>query len=67
MSLISAALTLFALLLLTQIERRRERAVWLGGLAVALYLLPGRAKVAAPIAVILTLGLSDSIASLRPR
>jgi hypothetical protein len=67
MSLISAALTLFAvLLILAHVERRRTLALWLGGLAIAVYFLPGPAKVAAPLAAILTLGLGESITSLRP-
>jgi hypothetical protein len=68
MTMILVALTLFALvLILAHIPRRGTAALWIGALAIALYMLPGPAKVAAPLAAILTLGLSDSIASLRPR
>lgn len=67
MSLISATLSLFAvLLMLAQVRRPVALAVWVGGLALGLYLLPEPTKVAAPLAAILTLGLGDSIASLRP-
>jgi hypothetical protein len=68
MSLILAALTLFAvLLMLAQAPRQATLALWLGGLALALYLLPGSTKIAAPVGAILSLGLHESIASLRPR
>jgi hypothetical protein len=68
MSLISAALTLFALvMILAQVQRRSTLALAIGGLLVALYVLPEAGKVAAPLVAILTLGLGESIASLRPR
>ncbi len=68
MSLIAATLTLFAvLLMLVQAPRPATLAVWLGTLAAALYLLPGSSKVAAPIAAILSMGLTESLANLRPR
>lgn len=68
MSLISAALSLFAIvLILAHVQRRGPLVLWIGGLLLALYLLPGPAKVAAPLLAILTLGLGESLASLRPR
>jgi predicted permease len=68
MSLISVALSLVAVgLMLAQVRRRVVLAAWVGGLALGLYLLPDPAKVAAPLAAILTLGLRDSVESLRPR
>ncbi len=68
MSLISATLSLLAVaLMLAQVQRRVVLAAWVGVLALGLYLLPGSAKVAAPLITILTLGLGESIASLRPR
>lgn len=67
MTMILVALTLFALvLILAQIRRPATAALWIGALAIALYMLPEPAKVAAPLAAILTLGLADSLASLRP-
>ena len=67
MSLILATLTLFAvLLILVQAPRPAALALWIGGLALALYLIPGSAKIAAPIGAILSLGLHESITSLRP-
>lgn len=67
MSLISAALSLFAVLvMLTQVQRRLTLAVWVGGLAAALWMLPEPTKVAAPLGAILALALGDSVASLRP-
>ena len=68
MPMILAALTLFAMvLILAQIRQRTAAAGWIGALALALWLLPGPSKVAAPLAAILMLGLNESIASLRPR
>lgn len=68
MTMILAALTLFALvLILAQIRQPAAAAACIGLLACALYLLPGPAKIAAPLAAILMLGLTESIASLRPR
>jgi len=68
MSLVSAALTLFAVvLILAQVQRRTALALSIGGLALALYVLPETAKVAAPLAAVLTIGLGESLASLRPR
>lgn len=68
MTMILVALTLFALvLIMAQIRQPPAAATWVGALLIGLYLLPGPAKVAAPLAAILMLGLSDSIASLRPR
>jgi hypothetical protein len=68
MSLISAALSLFAVLLMLAEGRRRiVLSAWLGGLAVGLWLLPEPAKVAAPLGAILALALGDSVASLRPQ
>ena len=68
MTMILVALTLFALvLIMAQIRQPTAAATWVGLLGFGLYLLPGAAKVAAPLAAILMLGLSDSIASLRPR
>lgn len=67
MSLVSAALTFFAvLLILAHVQRRTALALSIGGLAFALYVLPEPAKIAAPLAAILTVGLGESIASLRP-
>lgn len=68
MSLISAALSLFAVvLMLAHMRRRLVLATWIGGLVLALYFLPGPGKVAAPLAIILGLGVGESIAGLRPR
>ncbi|MCC6763930.1 MAG: hypothetical protein IT293_04625 [Deltaproteobacteria bacterium] len=68
MSLISVALSLLAVaLMLAQVRRRVVLAAWVAGLALGLYLLPGPAQVAAPLAAILTLGIRDSVTSLRPR
>ncbi len=68
MTMILVALTLFALvLIMAQIRQPSAAASWVAALAFGLYLLPGPAKVAAPLAAILMLGLSESIASLRPR
>lgn len=68
MSLISIALSLLAVvLMLAQVRRRIELVAWVAGLALGLYLLPDPAQVAAPLAVILTLGLRESVASLRPQ
>jgi hypothetical protein len=65
MAMILAALTLFALVLvMAQIRQPKTAAAYIAALAFAMYLLPGPAKVAAPLAVILMLGLSESIASL---
>jgi hypothetical protein len=67
MAMILAALTLFALVLvMAQIRQPKTAAAYIAALAFAMYLLPGPAKVAAPLAVILMLGLSESIASLKP-
>ncbi len=67
MPLILAALTLFALvLMMAHLRKRTAIAGWIGGLVVALWILPGPAKIAAPLAVILTLALTESVASLRP-
>jgi hypothetical protein len=66
MSLILIALTLFALvLMMAHVRRPMAVASWLGMLVIALYLLPGPAKVAAPLAVILGLAITESVASLR--
>ncbi|MBP1689847.1 MAG: hypothetical protein H6Q34_420 [Deltaproteobacteria bacterium] len=66
MSLILFALTLFAvLLMMAHLRSPVAIAVWIGVLAFGLYLLPGNAKVAAPLAAILTLALTESIAGLR--
>jgi len=68
MSLISAALSLFAIILMLAHARRPLiLGAWVGGLALGLLLLPGPTKVAAPLAAIFTLGVGESIASLRPR
>ena len=68
MSLVSAALTLFAtILIVAHVQRRTALALSIGGLALALYVLPGPAQVAAPLAAILTIGLGESLAGLRPR
>ncbi|MCC6847146.1 MAG: hypothetical protein IT294_01500 [Deltaproteobacteria bacterium] len=68
MSLISIALSLVAVaLMLAQVRRRAALAASVAGLALGLYLLPGPAQVAAPLVAIVTLGLRDSVASLRPR
>ena len=67
MPLLLAALTLFALVLMMAHLRKRTAIVgWIGGLVLALWILPGPAKIAAPLAVILTLALTESLASLRP-
>ena len=66
MSLILVALTVFALvLMMAHLRKRSVIAGWIGGLVVALWILPGPAKIAAPLAVILSLALSESLASLR--
>lgn len=66
MSLILVALTIFALvLMMSHLRKRTAIAGWIGGLVLALWILPGPAKVAAPLAVILSLALSESFASLR--
>ena len=68
MSLISAALSLFAIvLMLAHVRRRAVLAACIGALILALYVLPGPAKVAAPLAAILSLGIGESISGLRPR
>lgn len=68
MTMILVALTLFALvLIMAQIRQPSTAATWVAAMMFGLYLLPGPAKVAAPLAAILMLGLSESIASLRPR
>lgn len=67
MSLISTVLTAFAVVvILAQVQRRAMLALAIGGLVAALYLLPEPARVAVPLVAILTLGLGESIASLRP-
>jgi len=66
MSLILFALTLFAVvLMMAHLRNRVAIAVWLGVLAFGLYVLPGHAKVAVPLATILTLGLAESLSGLR--
>ena len=66
MSLILVALTVFAVvLMMAHLRKRAVIAGWIGGLAVGLWILPGPAKIAAPLAVILSLALSESLASLR--
>ena len=66
MSLILVALTLFAVvLILAHLRRPLAITGGIGSLALGLYLLPGPAKVAAPLAAILTLALTESIAGLR--
>jgi hypothetical protein len=66
MSLILFALTVFALvLMMAHLRKRAVIAGWIGGLVLALWALPGPAKIAAPLAVILSLALSESLASLR--
>jgi hypothetical protein len=68
MSLVLVALTAFALLLiLAQRQRPRSIALWALALAAGMWLLPGPAKVAAPLVVILTLAIGESLASLRTR
>lgn len=68
MAMILAALTLFALvLIMAQVRQPTTAAAYIAALVFAMYLLPGPAKVAAPLAAILMLGLSESIASLKPR
>ncbi len=68
MSLILVALTLFALLLmLAHLQRPLIIALSVAGLAAGLFLLPGPAKVAAPLVAILSLALSESLAGLRTR
>lgn len=68
MSLILVALTVFALVLvMAHLRKRSAIAGWIGGLLVGLWILPGPAKIAAPLAVILSLALSESVASLRSR
>ncbi|MEO6028742.1 MAG: hypothetical protein ABIR79_17905 [Candidatus Binatia bacterium] len=67
MPLILVALTLFALVLvMAHLRKRTAIAGWIGSLVLALWILPGPAKIAAPLAVILTLALTESVASLRP-
>lgn len=66
--LVLVALTAFAMLLvLAQRRRPRSIALWVLALAVGTWLLPGPAKVAAPLLVILSLAAGESIASLRAR
>jgi hypothetical protein len=66
MSLILVALTVFALvLMMAHLRKRTAIAGWVGGLLLALWILPGPAKIAAPLAVILSLALGESLASLR--
>jgi hypothetical protein len=68
MSLVLVALTLFALLLiLAQRQRPLAVALWIVGLAVSEYALPGPAKVAAPLIVVLTLAVGESLAGFRTR
>ncbi len=66
MPLILVALSLFAVLLMVSHLRSAVAiAVWIGVLAGGLYLLPWSAKVAAPLAAILTLAVGGSLAGLR--
>jgi hypothetical protein len=66
MSLILAALTIFAVvLMMAHLRKRAAIAGWVGGLALGLWILPGPAKIVAPLAVILSLALGESLASLR--
>jgi len=66
MPLILAALTLFAvLLMLAHLRSTVAIAVWIGALFLGLYLLPGSAKVAAPLVAILSLAVGESLAGLR--
>jgi hypothetical protein len=68
MSLVLVALTAFAmLLLLAQRQRPRSIALWAVALGAGMWVLPGSAKVAAPLVVILTLAIGESLASLRAR
>ena len=68
MALILFALTAFAfVLMMAHLRKRVAIAGWIGGLLLALWILPGSAKVAAPLATILSLALGESLASLRTR
>ena len=68
MSLISAALSLFALLvMLAQVRGRRAVAAWIVGLAIGLWLVPEPARVAVPLGAILALAFADSVAGLGPQ
>lgn len=68
MSLISAALSLLAVLvMLAQVQRRLTLVAWVGGLVLALWLLPEPTKVAAPLGAILALAIGDSLAGLGPQ
>jgi hypothetical protein len=67
MSLILFALTLFAVvLMMAHLRRPGAIALWVAVLVLGLYLLPGPAKIAAPLAAILTFALGESLAALRP-
>lgn len=66
MPLILVALSLFAvLLMMAHLRSAVAIALWIGVLAGGLYLLPWTAKVAAPLATILTLAIGESLAGLR--
>ena len=65
--MVLAALTLFAVVLILAHDRRPwPRAFWIAALVAVLYLLPGPAKVAAPLGAILGLALGESLASIGP-
>jgi hypothetical protein len=67
MPLILAALTLFAvLLMMAHLRRPLAIAVWIGVLTVCLYVFPGPSKIVAPLAAILSLGLTEALSNLRP-
>lgn len=65
--MVVAALTVFAvLLILAHVRRAWPRGVWIGLLIVSLYAIPGPGKVVAPLAAILSLAVSESLAGMRP-
>lgn len=65
--MVVAALTIFAVLLIvTHVRRPWPRGVWIGLLAVSLFVLSGPAKVVAPLAAIMALAVSESLAGMRP-
>lgn len=67
LAMVVAALTIFAvLLILAHVQRPWPRGVWIGLLVVSLYALSGPTKVVAPLAAILSLAVSESLAGMRP-
>ena len=65
--MVVAALTIFAvLLILAHVRRPWSLGLWIGLLVVGLCVLSGPAKVVAPLAAILSLAVSQSLAGMRP-